>query len=313
MRDELKLDDPSSQYIDIDLKDLFEFIWKGKPIIIIALVTTAIASYFYAKSLPDSYISTAIVLPSEDASSQLSALSGQYSSLASLAGINIPSGGSRRADMALKIMQSQDFVRALDQKFDLAPYLLAVTEWDAESNQLSFDSDLYDKATGEWKGQGGRSPLRRRDYDVYSALMSSLSIDTDGSSGFTSISIEHLSPQFAKELVEILIRGINDNLRTRDIRDSEKSIMFLRQQAKNNALADLDTVIYGLVEVQIRTMMLAQTKEDYVFEIIDPPAVPMHPAGPTRHVLVMIFVASSILLTIMLQVGFYFFRRKIRD
>lgn len=306
----MNVNDSRPEYFEIDLIGLMQTIWSGKLLILLAGSLAASLSYYYVGTLPDVYRATAIVMPAENQNAQLSGVSSQYSGLASLAGFNLPQGGRDPSEVAVKIMTSQSFVRELDAQHNLAPYFFAVRKWNRESSQLIFNDGIYDQETETWNIGKDNKSSRPRDHDVYSAFMSALTIEPDKNSRFTRISISHASPKFAQRLVNILIDSINKNLRARDITNAEKSVKFLREQAENSALADLNVIIYGLVEMQIRTMMLAKTREDYVFEVIDPPTEPIFPEGPARKLLVAISAMVGLLLGVFIRV-LVFVRREL--
>ena len=74
---------------EIDLRQLFEAIWKGKIFIILMTTIVAISSIFYALSLTN-YFTSEAVLVSRD--SQTSSPISQFSDIASLAGLGAISG-----------------------------------------------------------------------------------------------------------------------------------------------------------------------------------------------------------------------------
>ena len=75
---------------EIDLRELFTVIWQGKLIVIALTILFAVASVFYAISLPNVYKSEALLAPAEaQQQGGLGALAGQFGGLASLAGVNL--------------------------------------------------------------------------------------------------------------------------------------------------------------------------------------------------------------------------------
>ena len=79
---------------EIDLRELFTVIWQGKLIVIALTILFAVASVFYAISLPNVYKSEALLAPAEaQQQGGLGALAGQFGGLASLAGVNLGAGG----------------------------------------------------------------------------------------------------------------------------------------------------------------------------------------------------------------------------
>ena len=82
------------QYADdeIDLRELFATLWRGKWIIILVTTVFAVVGVFYALSQPNIYQSSVLLAPAQDEGG--AGVSGQLGGLASLAGISLGGGGS---------------------------------------------------------------------------------------------------------------------------------------------------------------------------------------------------------------------------
>ena len=74
---------------EIDIKKLFLIFWKSKIMIIFLTFIFAVSSVFFSLSLPNIYTSKAVLLPASDKNS-INGQLGAYSSLAGIAGINLP-------------------------------------------------------------------------------------------------------------------------------------------------------------------------------------------------------------------------------
>ena len=95
-----------------------------------------------------------------------------------------------------------------------------------------------------------------------------------------------------------LIRGVNSFIREDTIVDTGKNISFLKKEINKTILSDSKDMLYRLIEQQTQSIMLANTREDFAFRIIDPAMDPKHPAGPNRRLIVIIgsilgFIFSS--------------------
>jgi hypothetical protein len=106
------------------------------------------------------------------------------------------------------------------------------------------------------------------------------------------VSLEHYSPELAAQWLSLLIKDINEEIRQRDLREAERSIVYLNKQIEETNKADVKATLFSLVEEQMKTKMLANVRSEYVFKTIDPPVVPEMKAKPMRALIV---VASVIL------------------
>ena len=81
---------------EIGLKDLLLVLWNYKLAVISITLICSISSVFYAISLPNIYTSSAILAPASSSgeNNSIGSSLSQYSSLASIAGVSMPSGTS---------------------------------------------------------------------------------------------------------------------------------------------------------------------------------------------------------------------------
>lgn len=106
--------EPAPQYADdeIDLRQLFTTLWAGKWLVIAFTVVFAAGGVAFALSKPDIYQANVLVAPAnEEGGAQ--GLSGQLGGLASLAGINLGSGGLNSTVIAKEVLQSRAFSEQL--------------------------------------------------------------------------------------------------------------------------------------------------------------------------------------------------------
>ena len=110
------MNDTASKFNDssqVNLGDLFGFIYKGKRIIIILTIIFSIAAITYSLFLPNIYRSETLLAPIDNKGSGLGGALEGVGSLASLAGFSLPDGQSAsKSKEAIEILQSYTFFRA---------------------------------------------------------------------------------------------------------------------------------------------------------------------------------------------------------
>ena len=279
---------PDNTYGDdeIDLRELFLVLWEGKALITIVTGLAAVVSVVVALAMPNIYQSTAILAPKSDGGAGgLSRLASQYGGLASLAGINlggVGGDGMTKSAIALEKMKSLSFFKQQLYE-DLLVDLMAVESWDPSTRQLIYDDDIYDSASSKWLREV--DPPRQAqpsDQEAHEAFLKLVSISEDKQTGLISVSVEHESPDTAKQWVELMVGRVSEDLRSKDIREAEESIKFLEAQREKTSLVSLDEVFAQLIEEQTKTIMLANVSKDYVFDVIDPPVAPELKSKPSR-------------------------------
>ncbi|MDN3434301.1 Wzz/FepE/Etk N-terminal domain-containing protein [Pseudoalteromonas sp. APC 3356] len=288
---------------EIDLRELFTAIWQGKWIIIAITTLFAVASIFYAINQPNIYKSEALLAPAEqDKAGGLGALAGQFGGLASLAGVNLGSGGGvDKTQMALEVLKSRQFTSEFIQKHNLLPDLMAVESWNRETNKIIYNKDIYNQAENKWlrevKAPFKPEPSMQEAYKEFSKIVSA---NKDKETGMVEIAIEHVSPYIAQQWVNWLIQDINSTMKLRDVVEANKSTDFLTKQIQQTKIADIRAVLYKLVEEQTKTIMFANVRDEYVFKTIDPAIVPEQKFKPKRALICVLGVLLGGMLSVMI-------------
>jgi uncharacterized protein involved in exopolysaccharide biosynthesis len=244
----------------------------------------AAISVVVALSLPNIYTASALLAPAESGGGGLSGLMKQYGSLASLAGVSLPSGeeGSR-AQLGMQLMKSRAFIGDFVERRDILPELMAVKSWDAGSGDIIFDPDDYEAATGTWV-RDVDLPKRPKPslLEAHEEFMNILGVSEDKQTGYVTVSVDHRSPVIASQWVNWLVEDVNAAVKAQDVSEAEKSIEYLKQQVANTSLADLQAMFFELIQSQTETVMLAEVRPEYVFKTIDPAVIPEEKSKPSR-------------------------------
>ncbi|QFQ78777.1 Wzz/FepE/Etk N-terminal domain-containing protein [Vibrio harveyi] len=278
---------PQSQSIgdDIDLRELFKAIWKGKWIILATTFVFAIGSVVYALSLPNIYKADVLLAPTESSNGGgLSQMASQLGGLAALAGVNFGGEESSQTELAVQVMKSRQFVNDFIEKHDLLVPLIAAKNWDLSQNKLIIDSEIYNDKVNKWLrkpvGLRGSTPTPQEAYDVFRNKI--LNISQDKESGLYILSVSHYSPYIAQQWAEWLVDDINQVMRKRAIDDATQNLNYLHSQLNKTSIADMQSAFYNLVEEQTKSLMLAEVQDEFVFKTIDPAVVPEVKSAPNR-------------------------------
>ena len=71
-------------------------------------------------------------------------------------------------------------------------------------------------------------------------------------------------------------------MRENDIEQSTKSLEYLYRELERVNYDD-NTLLYNLIEEDIKILSIANIKSEYIFKIIDPAIVPQLKSAPSRH------------------------------
>jgi len=280
-----------SQYVhghhpkdEISLLDLWKVIEGNRKIIFyLSLITTTIALIIAILSTPV-YRAESLLSPvTKDGGNKLSALAGQFGGLASLAGIDL--GGGSSAVEAIEILKSRDFIIKFIESEKLMPVLYE-SLWDAEKKI--------------WK-DNVKVPSILKAYEKFSKSVQKVSVDPKTT--LVTLAIEWKDPEKAADWTIKLVERINDKLRSEAIAESEKSIQYLENELKETSVIDIKQSIYNLIEAQAKNKMLANTRQEFAFRVIDSAVVPEERVRPNRKLIVLFGMLIGVILGIF--VGFF--------
>ena len=142
-------DTPHIDEEELNIKEIFQVIWRGKISIILLLLTFFSGSVIYALTATHLWTSssTLTVVADSNIGSSRSAMSG----LAGIAGISLSNStaGPDRAEVALATIKSRDFLKHLLEFPDILPNLMAVESYDKyPQGKIKYDSKKFDPQSG---------------------------------------------------------------------------------------------------------------------------------------------------------------------
>ncbi|MFH4451956.1 Wzz/FepE/Etk N-terminal domain-containing protein [Vibrio alginolyticus] len=285
---------------EIDLRELFKALWKGKWTIIATTFVFAVGSILYALSLPNIYKADALLASAENSSAGgLSQMAGQFGGIAALAGVNLNNSSISQADLAVEVLKSRHFIESFIEKHGLLASVMAVKGWDLKSNKLIFDEDLYNVNSDKWlrkdEGLRGAKPSPQEASQFFKKEFFKISKDTD--SGLYKITIEHYSPYVANQWVHWLVEDINKVMRERAIIDTSKNLAYLNTQLEKTAVTDMQNMFYKLIEEQTKSLMLAEAQQEFVFKTVDPAVIPDINFRPMRSIIVIASTLFGLILS----------------
>jgi uncharacterized protein involved in exopolysaccharide biosynthesis len=297
---------------EIDLAELWYAIWSGKLLIIAISGLFAISSIFYAINQPNIYKATTLLAPASEqgGASGLAKMAGQFGGLASLAGINLGGGGSDKTGFALEVLKTRIFLEKFINKHQLLAPLMAAENWNAKTNTLIFNDDIYNATTKTWlrEVEAPKQP-QPSSWQAYKAFKNILAVETDKGTGMITLSIEHYSPEIATQWLLWLVSDINAAMRDQDKAEAQRSIDYLSTKLQETQLADMQTVFYQLIEQQTKTIMLAEVSLEYVLKTIDPANAPEQKAKPKRALIVVLGTMLGGILSVLIVLVRYFFNK----
>ena len=298
---------------EIDLRELFFVLVQGKWIITSIAASLVIIGFIYSLLLPNIYQSEALLAPVDESSSLISGALSQYSGLAGLAGINLPTGDlSANHKKAIELMSSLNFFENYLMPKIFLPDLMAIETWDDKKNIIIYDDSIFQKNSNSWVRDFSYPqkliPSAQESFEVFKDK--NLSIQEDLITGYVILSIKHQSPFIAKQWVQLIVEEVNSFYRQKDKEHSERAVIYLNKQIANTSLMEIRQVTASLLEKEIQKLTLVEANKDYVFEYVYPPSVMEEESEPNRLLIVILSLLLGVLLGMIIVLFRYYFSKE---
>lgn len=279
-----------------NLNNFFENIKKFKYLVISITLSFVIVSFLYSLTLNNHYKSTALVSVADNQGSNLPQVSSGISGLASLAGLDMGSlSGGDKSSLATATLMSKSFLQRIINEEMFLHNIMAAENYSFETNIITYKQKIYDADKDKWVRKVsppfGQVPSLQEAYKEFHKNI--FSVYEDPKTGYMSLNVEHISPIFAKELLDKIIDEINLYSREKELARVDKALNFLEKEYLNNNASIIDKSISTLMGSELQNKMIANTSDEYMLEIIDEPFVPEYKSKPNRLlILVMAFLCG---------------------
>jgi len=255
---------------DVKLKSLAEILSRDRKLIIIIacffMLISGVGAYFQVKQYKGSVLFS--VVSDDQHGGGAGAMMSQFGALANLAGVSI--GGQSQKYEAIALLQSRFLTEMFIQQNDLLPVLFPKL-WDAKAKRWITNDP---KAIPDlWKGDAVFKKIR--------------SLVQDPKTELVTFSITWPDPVLAAKWANDLVALANKQSRDRVLADSDRHIVYLRDQAARAQLVPVQEALSNLMEGEYKQAMVAGGNQEYALKVIDPAVVPESPASIRRSFIVL--------------------------
>ncbi len=260
---------------DLDLKIYVDGIVKDKKIAftlpLLSFAVVLIISLF----LPVKYTSYAVLkISDENSSSNLGSSFDQFSAVGSLVGFNTSSLENSSSKYVVEKLKSKDlFFESLDE--ESLRNIYAAKSYNKETEKIILDSKYFDEKNN-FKVNKIPNLLQLHRENFLKNFNASIDKDT----GFIYVTYTHISPVFAKELIEKMINELNESEREKNINESIKIIEDLTVKIASTYESEVKKLISNLIENELKSQVLSNVKENFIVEYIDSPFIPDEKTSP---------------------------------
>lgn len=245
---------------EIDLFELWKTLVEQKALILKTTSICLILATAAAFVMKPKYEAQVIANFAEQEQSASSMLAGQFGGIAEMAGVSLGGGGNKDANLAY--LNSRGFIEAYIAENNLLPTLFE-DSWDTTAKTWEKKSSIF--------GEEKAPPTLWQGYKKFSEKI--LSVSMDKKTDIITLTILWKDREQAVEWANGLMKKANETLRQRTIAETQHSLDYLEKELQKTSVVDVQNTIYRVMESQIKTMMMANTQEQFAFKIIDPAIV----------------------------------------
>lgn len=290
----------------LTLREIVLRIWRGKWIIVatMAIVVALVVGWMKMKS--PLYTAAVVVAPASDAGAGgLASRLSQYSGIAALAGIDLPSNEVVTPFRQFtEIMTSPVVAERLAKKYDIMPTIFAGRwSWSPTEKVWTRQRGLLSPVTGwarEFFGLPPRPPPSVGQLADY--LHEKISMSEIELTGMQRIMFRHKDPVFAVQMLAALHKEADGVIREESEMRTSRQIAYIERKLQTTTAADHRRSLVQLLLDQEKQMMMIQVNLPFAARIIEPPIASSAPTSPKPK----LFLAGAIVLGAMLGIFIVF-------
>ncbi len=268
-------DNNSSKINEISIIDLWEVLFKDRFQIIFITFLFGICSIIYALTVTELWKPEVTIYPSEKDKDGASSINSALSQFIS------PVAQDSKSAKHLAILLSRNFLIKFIQ--------------DEKIEKELFEKD-WNLDKGIWKDD---PPSKN---ELYRTMKNIIEIDKEEATGIIRVSITWHDKEFASSTANKLINKLNNHIRLSEVEDYRNQLKFIEEQIKNTNLNEVKLVLFNIVEKLTSNIMIAETKTQYAFKIIDYAYPPEYRFFPQRTNLVLLWTFIGFFLSCILSI-----------
>ncbi len=287
---------------EINLLELWQAVWQRKLTLLTTTLIGIVLGFSYLMTATPIYQAEVLLSPTttQKSSGQFASFASQYSGLADLAGVTLPTHSS--LNTAIATLESRRFIQSFIQNQTLKP-LLFPKQWDERTVSWKEHPKLGNSWWNSWIQIGDKNKPKFETPEpsleqAYKKLKSALSVSFDKKTGLVNLRIDWSKPELTAQWANQLVTQINKVLREQTITKAENSIDYLYNQLKTTQFDELRVLYAELIQEQTKSITLAQANKEYAFEILDPAVAPENPIKPKHRTILLLSVVIGLVLGI---------------
>ena len=267
---------------EIDLRELFGELWRGKFLIMTCVVAAIALAALYLHSAERKYTVRYVFEPvaTESSGPNLGGLGG----LASLAGVSLPSSSSGDF-LAFKFLLTSEEVAAQVLEDKPLTQNIFKCEWSQEASAFRQLPDgpyaPYKRAAKKLlTGQDARDYIPPNAARLSDWLSKAFSSSEDRDTGFLTLSAETPDPELLVKVMAKVTEETDRLLKERYVAIAEQTMGFYQQQLTKARAREHREALAKLIAQEDQKLMLASKGTYFVAKPLTDPSVSLNPTSP---------------------------------
>ena len=291
---------------EIDLRELFSVLWRGKYFIIIFTMISLAAGSLYLRNLSSKYSVSILLAPVQEEQSRPNF--GGMGGFASLAGISLPN--SNDSDFAkYEIMLKTQEISTLVFKEQNLIQALFWKEWD--ENQQIFRAPKQNRKTliknyikELLTGQPPKEYTEPSPAKLTAFIDKKIRISLDKKTQYLNLSAENSNPELFTKLLVSMIKNTDELFKKKFIKHANDAVRFYQVKISKARSQEHREILATLIAKEERKLLLATREGPFVAEILTGPNTSLNPTSPKASLI----LALSMLLGGFLSCGLLLIR-----
>ena len=273
---------------EIDLRELFTKLWRGRWVIASLCSVALVLASFYLHIAARKYTVSMTFKPviEEGAGPNLAGLGG----LASLAGVSLPQSGSGDFATFRTLLRSEEVAERVIAATELLPAIFK-NEWDAQQAQFRKPprgllgrslSGLKSILTGDEK----RDYIAPNPQRLSIFMDRTLGLSVNNETGFLTVSAESEDPETLVALIVAATEATDQLMKERYIVNAEQTLQFYQSKILTSRSREHREALAKLISAEDQKLMLTSEGRHFVAEPLTRATTSMDPTSP-KSVLVL--------------------------
>lgn len=287
---------------EIDLKEIFQTILKYKKKIAIFIFIVFTCTLIFVISIPNTY-SSSITLSEQ---SQSKSVSSSFSSLASLAGVTLPSDSKTNSFTLMQtLLKDSVFNEYMIKKYDLVKKINDQKELVFAFN-FSFFYDLFHSKSDE------KMSIDEQIFQTSKLLLKIISVSKDEKTSLITLSVKLNDRFLAKKLVDIYLFELVQKLKSQDIKQIDKQIIYYQKELAQTQDISLKEQLSKSLSALFQKKVFSQANEFYLLSKVTDSSVPYikDKVAPRRSLILAASLVTSLILGVFLSLFYEFIKNE---